>query len=401
MANTLQGIWPLSAAQQGIWLGQQLHPHSPIYNTAECLEICGSLDVSLFERSLRQMVAEAETLNLRFGSQAEPIQYLDFSLPWSLQHLDLSTAVNPRQAAQDWMQQNLNQTVNLSTDRLFAQALIHIAPERYFWYQRIHHVAIDGYGTSLLVRRVAEIYTALSQGKAAPPCPFDRLQAVLEEDSAYQTSEQRLGDRAYWLASLADAPEPISLSSQTAPASADCLRHSDNLPAEMFNHLQRVAQQLGRAWPDVLLATIAAYLHRATGATDLTLGLPMMGRLGSAAIRVPAMVMNIVPLRVMVSPGISFSRLVALTGDRLRDIRPHHRYRYEQLRRDLRRVGGAADCLGRLSTSCHSTTPSALATPLLLFTMSPPDRWKILPSIFAPRAKQSSLRLTAIQPAIP
>ncbi|NJL85993.1 MAG: hypothetical protein HC886_08430 [Leptolyngbyaceae cyanobacterium SM1_1_3] len=57
MANTLQGIWPLSAAQQGIWLGQQLHPHSPIYNTAECLEICGSLDVSLFERSLRQMVA--------------------------------------------------------------------------------------------------------------------------------------------------------------------------------------------------------------------------------------------------------------------------------------------------------------------------------------------------------
>ncbi|MGG6242496.1 amino acid adenylation domain-containing protein [Nodosilinea sp. AN01ver1] len=346
MANTLQGIWPLSAAQQGIWLGQQLYPHSPLYNTAECLEICGSLDVALFERSLRQMVTEAETLNLRFGSQEEPIQYLDASLPWSLQQLDLSTTVNPRQAAQAWMQQNLNQTVNLSTDRLFAQALIRIAPERYFWYQRLHHVAIDGYGTSLLVRRVAEIYTALSQGKAAPPCPFGRLQAVLEEDVAYQTSEQRLSDRAYWLASLADAPEPVSFSAQTAPASATCLRHSDTLSAETFKYLQRVAQELGRAWPDVLLAAIVAYLYRATGASDHTLGLPMMGRLGSAAIRVPAMVMNIVPLRVRVSPGVPFSRLVEQIGDQLRDSRPHHRYRYEQLRRDLRRVGGGRRLFG-------------------------------------------------------
>lgn len=347
MTDTLQGLWPLSAAQAGIWLGQQLNPHSSLYNTAEYVEICGSLDVALFERSLRQMVMEAETLNLRFEKREEkPMQSLDARQPWQLQYLDLSSAANPRQTAQDWMQQDLKQTVDLSTDRLFAQALIRVAPERYFWYQRIHHIAIDGYGTTLLIRRVAELYTALSQGKPATPSPFGPLQPVLEEDFAYQTSARRQDDCAYWLTALEGAPDPISFSDQTAPVSPVSLRYSDHLPAETVNHLTQVAQNLGASWPDVLLATIVVCLHRVTGATDLTLGMPMMGRLGSAALRVPAMVMNIVPLRVWVSPGISFSSLVNQVREQLQASRPHHRYRYEQLRRDLKRVGGGRRLFG-------------------------------------------------------
>lgn len=347
MTDTLQGLWPLSAAQAGIWLGQQLHPHSSLYNTAEYVEICGSLDVTLFERSLRQMVMEAETLNLRFERRGEePMQYLDARLPWRLQYLDLSSATNPRQTAQDWMQQDLKQTVDLSADCLFAQALIRVAPEHYFWYQRIHHIAIDGYGTTLLIRRVAELYTVLSQGKPATPSPFGPLRTVLEEDFAYQTSAQRQDDCTYWLTALKGAPAPVSFTAQTAPVSTVSLRYSDHLPVETVNPLKQVAQSLGASWPDVLLATIVVYLHRVTGATDLTLGMPMMGRLGSAALRVPAMVMNIVPLRVWVSPGIPFSSLVNQVREQLQASRPHHRYRYEQLRRDLKRVGGGRRLFG-------------------------------------------------------
>lgn len=347
MADNLPGSWPLSAAQQGIWLGQQLDPQSPLYNTAECLEISRPLDTALFERSLHQMVTEAETLNLRFDTQGEyPVQYLDPRLSWSIEHLDLSSTADPRRAAWDWMRQNLSQTVNLNAEKLFAQALIRAAPNCYFWYQRIHHIAIDGYGSSLLVRRVAEIYTALTQGQPVPPTPFAGLQAVLEEDHAYQSSDQRLRDRAYWLNALRDAPEPVSLGHGTAPASAFCLRQSDALLPEAFERLQAVARQIGASWPDLLLAATAVYLHRATGAVDLILGLPMMGRLGSAALRVPAMVMNIVPLRVFMSPGLRFSDLVEQIGQRLRALRPHHRYRYEQLRRDLKRVGGGRRLFG-------------------------------------------------------
>jgi len=347
IAENLQGIWPLSAAQKGIWLGQQLDLQSPLYNTAECIEILGPLDRVVFEQSLRQMVAEAETLNLRFDvKEADSIQYLDPTLSWNLQYFDLSSSEDPWLAARDWMRQDLKQTVNLQAEKPFAQALIQAASDRYFWYQRIHHVAIDGYGTSLLVKRVAEIYTAAIGGQPLPPSPFGRLQAVLEEDFAYQTSEQKQRDRAYWRGELENGPEPVSFCHKTASASTLCLRQSNDLSPEAFARLQTVARQMGASWGDLLLAVIAVYLHRVTGAADLILGLPMMGRLGSAALRVPAMVMNIVPLRVFVPPGIRFSDLVAQIGQRLREMRPHHRYRYEQLRRDLKRVGGGRRLFG-------------------------------------------------------
>ncbi|MGR3279178.1 amino acid adenylation domain-containing protein [Acaryochloris marina NIES-2412] len=347
MAESLQDRWSLSAAQEGIWVGQQLNPLSPVYNTAECIEIYGPLDLDRFERSLHQMVVEAETLNLRFEKEANtPRQYVDASLPWQLHFLDLSKVVDPSQVAQDWMQQDLKRTVNLSADRLFAQALIRISPELHYWYQRVHHIATDGFGTSLLLQRVAEIYTALSQGNPAPFSHFNGLKAVLEEDFAYQASEQSKADRAYWLSLLEDSSDPISLSTKTAPISASNRCRSDTLLPEIYQQLRHVSQQLNTSWPNVLLSTIVTYMHRITGAKELTFGLPMMGRLGSAASGVPAMVMNIVPLRISLQSGFTFSSLVNQIDEQYRAFRPHYRYRYEQLRRDLNRVGGGRRLFG-------------------------------------------------------
>ena len=39
-------------------------------------------------------------------------------------------------------------------------------------------------------------------------------------------------------------------------------------------------------------------MHKLTGASDIVLGLPMMGRLGSVSHSYTSMVMNLVPLRL-------------------------------------------------------------------------------------------------------
>ena len=347
IAEKIQLKWPLSAAQSGIWLGQQLNPQSAIYNTAECLEILGALDPVLFEQAVCQMVTEAEALNLCFTVADEnPVQYVTSDLKWKLKRLDLSAYENAEHVAWNWMRQDLSKQTHLGAEPLFSQALIRVATNRHFWYQRIHHIAIDGYGSSLLLRRVAEIYTGLNQQQTVSLSPFASLQAVIEEDIVYQQSQQKECDRAYWLQALEGASEPVSLSHKMMPASDVCLRLKSTLPSEIFEHLQTVAQPVGASWSDLLLAVTAVYLHRVTGADDLTLGVPMMGRLGSVSLRVPAMVMNIVPLRVLISPDICFLGLVEQIKQQLRSIRPHNRYRYEQLRRDLKRVGGGRRLFG-------------------------------------------------------
>ncbi|RKH62922.1 myxochelin non-ribosomal peptide synthetase MxcG [Corallococcus aberystwythensis] len=336
---------PLTAAQHGIWVGQQLDLRSPVYNAGECIEFRGAVDPVRFESALRKAVADADALHSRFVAGEEgPAQRIDAGTDWTLQHVDLSGASDPWAAAQEWMWKDLGRTVDLATGPLFAQALLTMGPERSFWFQRIHHIAMDGYGFSLLARRVAELYTAEVTGKAAP-AGFNRLGPVLDEDVAYRNGPQLQKDRDFWTGRFEDAPVPPLLA-EAAPMSSRFVRRSEHLRPELMAALQAGAKQAGVSWSDLVLAVTAIYLHQRTGAPEAVLGLPVMGRLGSASLRVPCMAMNIVPLRIAVRPDAGLYALARDVAAEMKASRPHLRYRYEQLRRDLCLVGGQRKLFG-------------------------------------------------------
>ncbi|TSC26496.1 myxochelin non-ribosomal peptide synthetase MxcG [Corallococcus sp. Z5C101001] len=336
---------PLTAAQHGIWVGQQLDLQSPVYNAGECIEFRGAVDPVRFESALRRAVADADALHSRFIAGDEgPAQRIDPGTHWALQRVDLSAEADPWAAAQEWMWKDLGRTVDLARGPLFAQALLTVGPERSFWFQRIHHIAMDGYGFSLLARRVAELYTADAAGKVAP-AGFSRLGPVLDEDLAYRSGPQLQKDRDFWVGRFEDAPVPPLLA-DAAPMSSRFLRRSEHLRPEMMAALQAGAKQAGVSWSDLVLAVTAVYLHQRTGAAEAVLGLPVMGRLGSASLRVPCMAMNIVPLRIAVRPDAGLYALARDVAAEMKAARPHLRYRYEQLRRDLRLVGGQRKLFG-------------------------------------------------------
>jgi nonribosomal peptide synthetase MxcG len=338
---------PLSAAQSGIWLGQQLDPDNPVYNTAECIEIRGPVDPVMFERAVRQTVQEAEALHMRFVLPGdEPRQEPALSSDWTLPVVDLSGEQDPWQAAQAWMDRDLGRTIDLERGPLFAQALFRAAPDRFFWYQRIHHIAMDGFGYSLLARRVADLYSTGMEGRVCQTGAFGSLCAVVDEDLAYRSSKNFERDRDFWLERSAGWPDPVSLSHRRAPFARGFIRRTAYLPPAGLEALAAAAGQAGVQWPDALTAVTAAFLHRQTGASDIVLGLPVMGRLGTASLRVPCMVMNIVPLRLSLDPTVSLSGLMRQVAEELRRIRPHQRYRHEQIRRDWKLLNGERRLFG-------------------------------------------------------
>lgn len=103
--------------------------------------------------------------------------------------------------------------------------------------------------------------------------------------------------------------------------------------------MKKNAQAFGGTWHEMILAASALYMHRMTGAHDIVLGLPVMMRLGSCALQTPGMVMNLVPLRLTCKPEMTLSALVRQVSDELKAIRPHQRYRHEDMRRDLKLIG--------------------------------------------------------------
>ncbi|MFP3488949.1 condensation domain-containing protein, partial [Staphylococcus sp. SIMBA_130] len=61
---------------------------------------------------------------------------------------------------------------------------------------------------------------------------------------------------------------------------------------------------------------------------------------GTSSVKVPAMVMNLLPLRLAVRPGMTFSELMQHVQREMHEVRLHQNYRHETLRRDLKLVGG-------------------------------------------------------------
>lgn len=340
MPDTKDLQYSLTGAQTGIWFAQQLDPDNPIYNTAEYIEINGPINIALFEEALRYVIKEAESLHVRFGENMDgPWQMINPSPDVQLHVIDVSSEPDPEKTALNWMKADLAKPVDLGYDPLFNEALFIAGPDRFFWYQRIHHIAIDGFGFSLIAQRVASTYTALIKGQTAKGRSFGSLQAILEEDTDYRGSEQYEKDRQFWLDRFADAPEVVSLADRAPRTSNSFLRHTAYLPPSDVNALKEAARYFSGSWHEVMIAVSAVYVHRMTGSEDVVLGLPMMGRIGSASLNVPAMVMNLLPLRLTVSSSMSFSELIQQISREIRSIRRHHKYRHEELRRDLKLIG--------------------------------------------------------------
>ncbi|PEP56461.1 amino acid adenylation domain-containing protein [Bacillus pseudomycoides] len=330
----------LSGAQTGMWFAQQLDPKNPIYNTGEYIEIHGSVDVKTFELAVRKVVMEAESLHVHFEEDAKgPWQVIDDSPEFHMHIIDVSTEENPQKAAEAWMQVDLSTPVNLKKDKLYTEALFKVASNRFFWYQRIHHIVMDGYGFSLLAQRVARVYTAFMNNQSYDERSFGSLYTILEEDTAYRASEQFEKDHSFWLERFQDQPEVVSLAERAPRTSKTFLRQPAHLSRLSTESLRKVAHDCNANWPDLIIAATAIYIHKLTSTQDIVLGLPMMGRLGSASINIPGMVMNVVPLRLSISSNMSLAEVVGQVSNEVLDIRFHHKYRHEELRRDLKLLG--------------------------------------------------------------
>ncbi|MFG3256021.1 amino acid adenylation domain-containing protein [Streptomyces sp. NPDC048172] len=323
----------LLTAQAGIHYAQQLAPESTAFQTADRVEIRGALDADRFLEALRGTVEEADTLRLRVTDDGDsPAQHVE-PLPddWSPHLLDVRDAADPEAEATAWMRAEL-----AAASGLMAQALLRLADDRWWWYQRVHHVAVDAYALRLLGVRVAARYTALVAGRDPEPSGFAPLSELVEEERAYLSGEQYAADREFWAARMAGRADTVPPTPATAEAPAEGMLHrAVELDADAFERISRAAEAVKATWAEVALAATAGYLHRVTGAEDVVLGLPLTNRRGPAALRTPAMTVNVLPLRLAVRPHDTGAELLRRVVLEMRAVRRHQRYPQADLRRDL------------------------------------------------------------------
>ncbi|MER5264568.1 amino acid adenylation domain-containing protein [Actinosynnema sp. NPDC002837] len=309
---------PLTGAQTGVWLAQQLEPDNPVYNVAWYLELRGPVDHDRLEAAVRQVIGETGALHVRFteDGQVPTPPTTDVTL------LSFDSLADARA----WMDDDLARLTDITAGPLFHHALLRIADDHVLWYQRYHHLAVDAYGCVLITRRAGELYEGAAEPRPKP------IQALVDADLAYRDSAAREEDRAFWHAKMADHPEPVRLVPRAAGQVREVVRRTVELPDPLTSRQ--------------VIAAVAAYTHRVTGASDLVLAMPVTGRRDAVSRVTPGMASTVLPLRVTVRPDSTITGLIADVDREIREVVPRSAYRGEDLARELGLRDGIPELVG-------------------------------------------------------
>jgi len=263
------GAFPLSAAQRGMWFAQQALGDVPV-TIAQYIEVDGDLDLDM-------LTAASVMAGKEFGSgylrildvDGMPYQMVDRSIDDTIRLRDFRGETDPAAAAMDWMRREYSAPVDLLNSRLVALWLLRLDEHRWFWFSRIHHVALDGYGAMAMITRIAEIYTAMAAGEEIPPAKALDVETVFEDEAKYRDSTRFEKDREYWLTRTADLPAPVSLAGRTAPVGSHARIVSAALPPALSEAADAAVDALQTAQAPLVVAAFAAYLARMTDTEDV------------------------------------------------------------------------------------------------------------------------------------
>jgi nonribosomal peptide synthetase DhbF len=316
----------------------------------------GELDAAVMESAFLHVMDEAEVLRVNFVDDGSGLRLVPRELgDWRPFFLDVSAEDDPERAAREALADMVRQPFDLERDLLFRLGVVKLAAARSVLVIIYHHLISDGYGAAgLLSRRLAEAYTALSQGSDVPelPHPWD-AESFTTEAAEYSTSEQFAEDTAFWRGYLADAPAPaqiprVALSDAMRSALSEPMGSADRwgeltAPIGMVSRTLTVPRADADAWTEtaksmgvwmssMLTAAAAVYLRHRCDRPEFLLSLAVANRVGVAS-RTPGLAVNVVPVRVKVPLGATFTEIADAIGDETYEIFDHAACHYSEIQR--------------------------------------------------------------------
>lgn len=341
---------PLVAAQPGIWMAERLSTLPGAWSVAHYVELRGALDPTLLGKAIVAGLQQADTLSLRFEEEeGEVWQWLAADRTFvEPSIIDLRTAPDPHRAATERMQADLAQDLRVDGGNpLVCHQLLRVGDDRWYWYQRYHHLLVDGFSFPAITRQIAAIYRAWQRGEATPESPFTPFAEVVDEYQRYAGSEAWQRDKAFWQAQRQALPAPASLSA--APlgrraAGSDIWRMKLEMNADAFRRLASHAPQCQLA--DLAQALTTLWLGRLCNRMDYAAGFIFMRRMGSAALTSTGPVLNVLPLAVHIDAQETLADLAMRLAGQLKKMRRHQRYDAEQIVRDSGKAAGDEPLFG-------------------------------------------------------
>ncbi|OON70557.1 non-ribosomal peptide synthetase [Hymenobacter sp. CRA2] len=310
--HRLEDVYPLSPLQEGFFFHWLSQPDGPVYFEQTNYRVKGSLDVALLQQSYQQLVSRHAALRTVFTQEFgdQPLQVVLKDAAPTFRFCSLAGEPQPEMAVVASKQADRAEGFDLRAEAPIRLTVLEVAAQEYEFIWSHHHILMDGWCGSILIKEFFQLYYGLLTGQAPalPPAPSyaTYIAWLMQRDQATATQ--------YWSRYLAGYDTVRALPQQpdeqlTGPAHR---QHEFALAEPLRQRLRTYCASAGLTENTFVQTAWGLLLSKYTNAEDVVFGAVVSGRPAELA-GVEDMIglfINTVPVRVHAPGAVTVAELL-------------------------------------------------------------------------------------------
>ncbi len=338
-----RNTFPLSFAQERLWLLEQLHTGTVAYNLTIPLRLKGSLNRLALERSLNELVKRHAAFRTHFAQvDDQPVQVVS---PEGEARLTLLAVPgdDPEQResrVREILWQEAQRPFDLGTGPLYRFTLLRLADDEHILVIAKHHSVTDAWSLAIFAQELSALYAAFAEGKSSPlPWPtlqygdFATWQRQWLKGSVFEAQ------LAYWKERLAGSAPLLELPADRTRPSVQSFRGAIRqvaLPQELRQSLHDLCRREGVTLFMTALAAFQVLLSRYSGQHDIVVGSSIANRNRAEVEGIVGFFVNNLVLRTDLSGDPTFRELLTRVREVALGAYAHQDMPFEKLVEHLR-----------------------------------------------------------------
>jgi amino acid adenylation domain-containing protein len=346
VSNKEENYFPLSFAQERLWVLTKFEEASKAYHMPAAFEITGNLDVEMLQEAINQVVNRHGSLRTVFREvDNHPYQFVleppELSVTINKVVLDESDGIKEA-LDKDWERPFDLENGPLIRCTLFEQ------PTRRVLSFNMHHIISDGWSMGVLFNDVVKSYALLKHDDASE---LPELEIQYHDFTVWQRAEltdEVLSEQlAYWKSGVFEKEvTPLELPYKGARPEIKTYNGATSHYALSKELSQAVLEQSishGTSLFMGLMANVKVLLKKLSNSDDIIVGTPVSGRETQQLQNQIGFFINTLPVRSNVNGKIPFSEFLKIQREQLLNAFSNQHFPFEmlveelQLKRDMSR----------------------------------------------------------------
>ena len=295
--------FPLTEGQLEIWAASQIsHENSCAFNLSNWIKMKGDLDVAMMQEAIQDLVSRHEALRINFLADGSG-QFVNPEQRIAIPFVDLSQQSDKQRSEtlDSIRDEEMESPFDLTAEPLIRAKLIQSGESEFLLFITTHHIICDGWSTGILLRDLAELYSARSEERSP------QLQDVMQyseftswNNQIRHSEEGKLSDN-YWLKIYQDSVPVLDLpTDRPRPPfkTYNVSRVDMRLEREFSGQIKREAAKQGVTLFVYLLSGFSTLLSRLSNQDDVVVGISAAGQGMAGDWGLVGHCVNFLPLRV-------------------------------------------------------------------------------------------------------